>query len=43
LSVEFILKLLECGTSDDEILDEYQSLALADVRACQLYTPHSRK
>ena len=37
LSVEFILNLLAHGASTDEILEEYNSLAPEDVRACLLY------
>ena len=34
LSVEFILKLLSSGASEDDILVEYDGLVPEDIRAC---------
>ena len=41
LSVEFILNLLAHGTGEDEILAEYEGLALEDIRACLLFAEKS--
>lgn len=37
LSVEFILNLLAHGTSEQEILSEYEGLAPEDIAACLLF------
>ena len=37
LTVEFILNLLAHGATVDEILDEYEGLAQADIQACLLF------
>lgn len=41
LSVEYILNLLGHGASPEEILDEYPTLKIEDVRACQLFASRS--
>jgi uncharacterized protein (DUF433 family) len=41
LSVEFILNLLGNGASPQEILDEYDSLRIEDIQACQLFAASS--
>ena len=37
LSVEFILNLLAHGATPDEIVQEYEGLAIEDVQACLLF------
>jgi len=37
LAVEYIANLLAHGVSEQEILDEYEGLALEDIRACLLF------
>jgi uncharacterized protein (DUF433 family) len=37
LSVEFILKLLASGTSEQEILADYPHIKVEDVHACLQY------
>jgi len=37
ISVEFILKLLASGVSEEEVLQEYPRLAREDIRAALLY------
>jgi len=37
LSVEFIVELLACGATAEQILGEYTSLSLDDIRACLLF------
>ncbi|MBX3002126.1 MAG: DUF433 domain-containing protein [Caldilineaceae bacterium] len=37
LSVEYILKLLAHGATEQEILDEYDGLTVEDIRACLLF------
>ncbi len=37
LTVEFILKLLAHGSSEDEILAEYTGLTREDIRACLFF------
>jgi uncharacterized protein (DUF433 family) len=41
LSVEYLLGLLAHGSTSDEILDEYEGLALEDIQACLLFASHS--
>jgi len=41
LTVEYILNLLAHGTTVAEILDEYQGLVEADIRACLLFASRS--
>ena len=41
LAVDYILKLLAHGSSIDEILEEYESLAREDIQACLLFASHS--
>ena len=41
LSVDFILSLLAHGSSFDEILDEYNGIALHDIQACLLFASRS--
>lgn len=41
LTVEFILNLLAHGTSDAEILEEYNGLTVEDIRACLLFATRS--
>lgn len=41
LTVEFILNLLAHGTSVAEILEEYNGLAVEDIRACLLFATKS--
>jgi uncharacterized protein (DUF433 family) len=43
ISVEFILKLLASGVSEEEILLDYPHLQPADLRACLLYAALSLK
>ncbi len=38
LTVEFILNLLAHGSTMDEIIKEYQSLKIEDIRACILFS-----
>ena len=38
LSVEMILELLAKGATEQEILEDYPQLELADIRAALLYT-----
>lgn len=35
--VTFVLELLASGMSEQEILDDYEDLEAADLRACQAY------
>jgi uncharacterized protein (DUF433 family) len=37
LTVEFILKLLASGAAPEEILEEYEGVAIDDIRACLLF------
>jgi len=37
LSVEFILNLLAHGETPDDIVQEYEGLAIEDVQACLLF------
>jgi uncharacterized protein (DUF433 family) len=37
LTVEYILKLLARGATEQEILDEYDGLTVEDIRACLLF------
>jgi uncharacterized protein (DUF433 family) len=37
LTVEYILKLLARGATEQEILDEYEGLTVEDIRACLLF------
>lgn len=37
LTVEYILRLLANGATVDEILNEYDGLAVDDIRACMLF------
>lgn len=41
LTVEYILNLLAHGASIAEILEEYESLEEADIRACLLFASQS--
>ncbi len=41
LSVEYILNLLAHGTNVAEILEEYEGLVEADIRACLLFAARS--
>lgn len=41
LTVEYILNLLAHGATITEILEEYEDLAEADVRACFLFASQS--
>ncbi|MBE9047257.1 DUF433 domain-containing protein [Pleurocapsales cyanobacterium LEGE 10410] len=41
LTVEYILNLLAKGASIAEILDEYDGLVEADIRACLLFASQS--
>lgn len=41
LTVDFILNLLAHGTTISEILDEYEGLVEADIRACLLFASRS--
>lgn len=41
LTVEYIVKLLAHGATEDEILDEYSSLTREDIRACLLFSAKS--
>lgn len=41
LTVEYILNLLAQGTSATEILEEYDGLEEADIRACLLFAAQS--
>ena len=41
LTVDFILNLLAHGTTIPEILDEYEGLVEADIRACLLFASRS--
>ena len=41
LTVEYILKLLARGATDQEILEEYVGLKLEDIRACLLFAMKS--
>lgn len=37
LTVEYILRLLATGATVEEILSEYDGLAVEDIRACMLF------
>jgi len=37
LTVEFILRLMANGATEQEILEEYEDLASEDIRACLLF------
>jgi uncharacterized protein (DUF433 family) len=37
LTVEYILKLMARGATEQEILDEYEGLTVEDIRACLLF------
>lgn len=41
LTVDFILNLLAHGTTEAEILTEYQSIVLEDIQACYLFATKS--
>jgi uncharacterized protein (DUF433 family) len=41
LSVEFVLNLLAHGASEADILEEYDGLAIEDIRACLLFATRS--
>lgn len=41
LTVEYILGLLAHGTTVSEILEEYEGLVEADIRACLLFASRS--
>lgn len=41
LSVEFILNLLAHGSTLEEILEEYDGLAIEDIQACLLFASQS--
>ncbi len=41
LTVEYILNLLAHGSTEAEILTEYQGLTLDDIRACFLFATKS--
>ena len=41
LTVEYILGLLAHGTTELEILEEYEGLVEADIRACLLFASRS--
>lgn len=41
LTVEYILKLLAHGATVTEILEEYEGLVEADIRACLLFASRS--
>ncbi|MEI6442808.1 MAG: DUF433 domain-containing protein [Nostocales cyanobacterium ELA583] len=41
LTVEYILNLLAHGATVTEILEEYEGLAEADIRACLLFASRS--
>lgn len=41
LTVDYVLNLLAHGASVEEILDEYDGLEVADVRACLLFASRS--
>ena len=43
LTVDFILNLLAHGATENEILDEYKSLAIEDIHACFLFATKSLK
>lgn len=43
LTVEYILNLLAHGTTNAEILEEYEGLAEADIRACLLFAENTLK
>ena len=37
LTVDFILNLLAYGTTEDDILNEYEGLEIEDIQACFLF------
>ena len=37
LAVEFVLDLLACGWTHEQILDNYPGVTLKDIRACVAY------
>jgi uncharacterized protein (DUF433 family) len=39
--VEFILNLLAHGSTSEEILEEYDGLAIEDIQACLLFASQS--
>jgi uncharacterized protein (DUF433 family) len=41
LTVDYILNLLAHGASVQEILDEYDGVGIADIRACLLFASRS--
>ena len=41
LTVEYILNLLAYGASIAEIIEEYDGLVEADIRACLLFASHT--
>lgn len=41
LSVDFVLNLRAHGATEEEILDEYQGLTNADLKACYLFAARS--
>ena len=43
LTVEYILNLLAHGASMEDILNEYEGLAIEDIQACLLFATQSLK
>jgi len=43
LTVDFILNLLAHGATENEILNEYKGLTIADIHACLLFATKSLK
>lgn len=43
LTVDFILNLLAHGTTEDEILEEYNGLEVEDIQACFLFATNFLK
>jgi uncharacterized protein (DUF433 family) len=41
LTVEYILNLLAHGATESEIIEEYEGLVEADIRACLLFASRS--
>lgn len=41
LTVEYILNLLACGATPEEIIAEYKGLTLEDIQACLLFAARS--
>jgi uncharacterized protein (DUF433 family) len=40
ITVEYILNLLAYGATVEEILEEYEGLAKADIQGCLLFASH---